>query len=55
MRLLNDFFGEYKISFDPVTKVLYINEKIPVKEFIKLKRIAYNFTKLKIKDIKVGV
>lgn len=53
MYLINEFFGKYKVTYDYANKILYINEKMPVSEFAKLKRIAYNFTRLDIKDIRL--
>ena len=37
MRLITDFFGKYKITYDYANKILEIREKMPVKDFAKLK------------------
>jgi len=55
MRLITDFFGKYDITYDYANKILNIKKKMPVKDFVKLKRIAYNFTKLEIRDIQLWI
>ena len=55
MRLIREMFEKYEISYDYVDKTLNIRQKMPVKEFAKLKRIAYNYTKLEIRDIQLWI
>ena len=53
MRLITDLFKKYDITYDYANKILNIRVKMPVKEFTKLKRIAYNFSGLEIRDIQL--
>ena len=55
MWLIRDMFEKYKITYDYANKIIIIREKMPVKEFAKLKRILYNYTKYEIKDIQLWI
>ena len=55
MQIIRNYFGKYKIRYEPSSKILYVDQKIPVKDFVELKVMAYKLSKLDIRDIRVNI
>lgn len=53
MDLILSFFKEYHAKYDPITKVLHLQGKVLVSDFMALKRMLKSVTE-EVKDIRIN-
>lgn len=54
MFIINDLYSKYGIEYDAKDKILFIREKIPVAEFVRLKNMLENILE-EVLDIRVNI